>query len=794
MPGDDLRHALRRLRAQPATAVIAAALLALAIGVASAMFTIADHLLIRPVPYRDPATLVTPYVGTDVHHMRPYVSRDIVRAWRSSRAFSGVHAVVQQSVVVDGASGRAARGGMWISPGTFEMLGVSPALGRSFVAGEGRPGTDDRVIVSDEVWRKDYASDPQIIGRRVMLSGSPATVVGVMPVRFHFPYWNTQVWRPYDLDDPPAAVAAGRNVIVYARIAADVPAADAAALATAAASAVQPLADGARVIFRGIGAGFLDDYSRTAIAAFVAGVALVFLVLCANVTSLMFARTTARRREFGVCSALGASRTRLLRQALMEIAVTAAAGALAGMCVATELVALAQAFLPSDFLVRTLNPVHVDARSLLATTILGFVAVLIAGVPPAWLGTALNPVDSMRLAGRTGSEPRSTRNFLRLLLVAQVALATAVLAGAALLLTSFVNLTREDSGLDLHGVTSVWVSLPRFSFADRASRVNFAEGLQHQLGALPGVEATTLSFGAPPEAGTSMEGQVRTDGSSGQGQELSVESYDVGPQFFNVYGIRLLAGREFVRGDDPHAVIVSERLAARLWPGQSPLGHTFMFDDSTTPYRVIGVSREVRSGNWLDPLTDTPEFYSPLALGSDQVFAGIRCSGACPSEATIRERVRATNPAAIVASVSPLDVAYYAQFERPRAAAGLALAFSGIALITAAAGLFSVLSYAVRRRRREFGIRIAMGAQLQEIRRLVLRDGAYVALGGFGLGILAAAVFSRPLTTLAFHVTLRDAIVWLPAVAVVTVSTLLASWHPASSAARIDPLVLLRDE
>lgn len=209
---------------------------------------------------------------------------------------------------------------------------------------------------------------------------------------------------------------------------------------------------------------------------------------------------------------------------------------------------------------------------------------------------------------------------------------------------------------------------------------------------------------------------------------------------------------------------------------------------------MVGVSREVRSGNWIDPLTDTPEFYAPLALGSDQVFAGIRCGGACPSEATICERVRATDPGAIVASVSPLDVAYYAQFERPRAAAGLALAFAVVAIITAAAGLFSVLSYAVRRRRREFGIRIAMGARLRQIRTLVLRDALYVSLAGFALGVVATMAFSRPLATLAFDVTLRDLAVWIPAIAVVTTSALLASWPPASSATRVDPLVLLRDD
>jgi predicted permease len=790
---DELGHALRRVRAQPGTAALAAGMLAVAIGVAAAMFTIADHLLIRPVPYRDPATLVVPYLGTGPNHMLPYVSPAVARAWRASAAFSSVQVVVQRASVLDGPDGPVIASTMWMSPGTFEMIGVAPALGRAFVPGEGRPGADDRVVISDTLWQRQFGRDPQILNRRVRVSGVPSTIVGVMPPGFHFPYWNTDLWRPYDVDSPPPA-AAGRPLIAYARLAAGIPRDDAGRLATASAAAAEPL-KGQHVILRGVGDGFLDDYSRTAIAALAGGVGLVFLVLCANVTNLMLARTTARRQEFGVCSALGASRGRLLRQAFLEVVVTTAAGAAVGFAITWLLVALARDFLPADFLARTLNPVQVDLRAVAGASALAFIAAVVAGIPPAWIGTAQNPVDSMRGVGRGGTESRASRAWTRGLLVGEVALATALLAGAGVLVMSFAKLIRTDPGLRLDGVTVVTISLPAFSFQDKASRAAFADHLQREVAALPGVEQTALSLGNPAEGGSVTDDPFLTDSKAGTEQHLGIVDFsNVGPGFFGVYGIDILQGREFGPGDGPDTAIVSARLASALWPGESAVGHAFTIKGSDRWYRVVGVSREVHSGSFLDPLSDAPEFYTPLEAGGSTLFAGLRCTGACPDEHAIRTRVRSISPNAVVDSAERLEDTYREQFDRPRAAAGLAFAFAVVSLFAAAGGLFSVLSYAVRRRRREFGIRVAMGARPQAIRRLVLADGIRVAAAGLAFGAIGTWMLSRVLATLAYGVTIRSPLVWAATAGAIAVASLLAAWLPALSAMRTDPLVLLRDE
>jgi predicted permease len=790
---DDLRHTLRRLRAQRWTALVAGGMLALGIGITSAMLTLVDHMLLRPVPYRDPAALVSVYVGTGPHEMLPYVTRDVVRAWQDSGAFSAVAAVVQQPAILDGQSGLSTWPAVWITPGAFEMLGVSPLQGRTFADGEGRPGTEDRVIISESVWRSEYASDPQIIGRRIRLSGDPVTVVGVMPRVFHFPYWRTQVWRPYDLTAPPPG-AARRPVMAYARVRSEVPGADAARIATTAASAAMPPETGRHVILRHVAAGFLDDYTRTAIGVLAGGVGLVFLVLCANVTNLILARAMGRQQELGICSALGASRGRLVRETLLESGVITATATALGLCGAWTLVNAARSILPEDFLIRTLNPVQMDLRAVAATALLGLIALLVAGVPPAWIGTAMNPADTLRAGSRTGTATRMARTLTTSLLVGEVALSTALLVGAGVLVASFVKLMAIDPGLDVRNVVTASITLPDFAFKDRDARTAFAEALQHQLEQLPGVERIALSNGLPPESGGNTSDPVQTDVPGAPEQRLNVLFDHVGPEYFQVYGIPILQGRGFQPADAPNQAIVSEKLAKMLWPTTSALGHTFTFKGWKDSFQVIGVSREVRTTTVLDPLDDLPEFYLPFRPGATQLGIGLRCATRCPDEAAIRERTRATNPNAIVFSIQPLEAAYVEQFARPRAASALGFGFAVVSLIAAAGGLFSVLSYTVGRRRREFGIRIAMGAQRREIGRLVLRDGLSVATAGLTLGAATAWMLSRAIGTLAFGVTIANPLVWATTIAVVGGATLMAVWRPAVTAMRADPLILLRDE
>lgn len=789
---DDLRHAARRIKSKPATAMACIGMLALAIGVTSAMFTVADHMLLRPAPFRDPSTLRQVYVGTELKNSRVYVPAPIAKALRQSSAFAGVAYFSPDPSYIDGLEGLASVGSYRVSPGAFEMFGVKPLMGRTFAAGEGRPGNDDSLIISERVWRSLFGAATGIVGTRVSVNGTPLTVIGVMPDEVRFPSDSTKIWRPFDIDLP--SVSPQAPLMVYTRLTRGTDTAAAASIGADATRAWAAAPEKHGLVLRELGAGLLDNYSKTAIRVLLGGVGLVFLVLCANATNLILARTTARRQEFGVCSALGASRLRLIRQVISENALISAAALVVGLVMAWGLVSMARAFLPDAFLIRTLNPLSLDARAFGAATTLAVIATLVAGLPPAWIGTKLDAAGSIRLESRGASESKLSRAWTRSLLVGEVALASALLVGAGVLLTTFVKLTRLDSGMNIKNVSTMYVTLPAFAFKDRPARATFSESLLRELRSLPGVNAVTLSFGLPPSGGGFGWGRLVADGVlKTTNPEQFVFDTSVTPDFFDVYGIRLIEGRTFAPSDPDDAVLIGESLAGMLWPGQSPIGHTFRFDDDKDSKTVIGLVKEVRS-ILQDPREDVPEYYRQLkAPGSSQVMLGIRCESRCPGEPLLRERVRAVNSQAVLYRLQTLESAYLEQFSRPRAAAGLAVAFAVTSVLAAAAGLFSILTYAVSRRRREFGIRSAMGAAPAQLRRLILGDGLIIALVGLGIGAVLTVLANTTLKSLSFGVTAAHPLVWASVAVVVCAVTLLAAWRPAANAMKSDPISLLRD-
>jgi putative ABC transport system permease protein len=520
-------------------------------------------------------------------------------------------------------------------------------------------------------------------------------------------------------------------------------------------------------------------------------VILVFLVLCANVCSLLLARLTARRREFSMRAALGASRGRLLRQAFVESAVMGALGVVVGIGAGWALVSIARTFLPEAFLLRTLNPLNIDLRALGVTSASGIVATLAAGLLPAWIGTRVNAGESLRVIERGGTESRGARTITRGLLVVEIALACTLLVGATLLVRSFVNLASAERGLDANGVVSATMSLPRPAFPDQAARAAVARALEEQVAALPGVQHVAWSYGLPPESGGFSFGNWQSDIPGAAAINMTVERYHVGPDFFALFGIPLVRGRTFQASDGPSHVIVGERLARTLWPDLDPVGRTFSFIDER--FHVIGVVREIHHPS-LDPSRDVPEFYHAFDGVGSYAMMSVRCAGLCPDTALIRQRLATTHTGVRVAQVRPLEDIYFEELARPRAAAALAFAFAAIAVLAAAGGLFSVLTYAVGRRRREFGIRTALGASPAQIRRVVFRDGLVVALTGIAIGTAAAAAVARALASLQYGVTVGDPVSWAFVIVTLGVTTLAASWRPARDAMRLDPVQLLREE
>jgi putative ABC transport system permease protein len=488
---DDFRRAARRLRSNRGTLALAIGMLALAIGVTTTMFTVLDALMLHPVPFRDPDRLTSVVIANGPRYL-PSVDSQVVRAWQASGAFESIGGALQAPVDLDTGDELVTKAGALITPGLLETVGVRPILGRTFAVGEGRPGTDDRIILSEDIWSSLFHRDPGIIGRRIRVSGVSTEVIGILPAGFRFPRSRTVAWRPIDLAAPPPGQERARPTAI-ARLKPGLPAADALQIADRALRAAAKTDPGDHAMFRPLAAGMVDKYSTRAVTALSIGVGLVFLVLCANAMNLMLTRFSARQREFGVCSALGASRARLLREALAETALVGVAAAAAGLALAAALVSLATRYLPEAFLTSTLAPVGISWRAVAATSLLALLAAAIAGLTPAWMATRIDATDALRAAARGGTDARSYRRLARGLLVAEVALAAALLAGAAQLVRTFVNLMSADRGLNAEGVITGWVSLPEFAFKDRAGRLAFASLLEERLAQMPGIQQVSLS-------------------------------------------------------------------------------------------------------------------------------------------------------------------------------------------------------------------------------------------------------------------------------------------------------------
>ena len=787
MLGDDMRQAWKRLISRPAAALLCALLLALASGLSTAMFSVVDALLLQPVPFRDADRL-----------MKQTLSRsepDVMEAWRASGMFEQVEAAGLGAFTIQLEDGARWRGAL-ITPGTLELLGVRPAYGRRLTS----PATTvPEVLLSDAMWAAAFGRDRSVLGRRVLLGNAPAVVVGIMPASFRFPNPGTLAWASFEPSPTDAA-----HVTIFGRLRPGIPVTDAEARTADIARRLAYIPRNYRSAtgappFERMSDEPLGSLTQRALWLLFAGVAMVFLVLCANVNSLLLARLASRRREFGVCAALGAARGRLIRQTMAEHALIGAAGAMGGLGLAWLLVSR----VPDAFVGQTLNPIDIDLRALGAASAVGVVAVIGAGLLPAWLGTRGDPMESLRRSGSSASEATSRGKAGALLVVAEIALACSLLVGSAFLLQSFVNLVHADRGLDTAGVIHLRLDLRRIAPVDPARAISAREETLRQvqtarglvleevdaaLSSWPAVAAVAYSQELPPVSGGGR-GSVRLNEAN---DGIESDGYRVGASFFNVYDIRLLRGRTFAPGDTDADIIIGERLAGMLWPGTDPIGHTFAIGRYKAR-RVIGVVSEI-SLPTLDASLDRPEFYQPLERHADDVYVSVRCSGTCPDEAALRARVSAVHPALALRQVAPRENQYQQHLRLPRATAEVGGLFAAVAVLTAAGGLFSLLTYVVGLRRREFGIRTALGASPRQMGRLVFRNAAAVVVPGVAGGALGGWFVARSLAAFQYGVTTTDPAIWSGVLGTIACVSVAAGWRPALDAMRVDPVRLLREE
>ena len=821
----DVRYAITMMRRNVAFTWAAVVTLALGIGATTAVFSVVYGVLLRPLPYTSPSSLVRlseEHTGAVSPLRAPMLSNLTYDAWSASPRTVDQFAAYRSSAYTVTRNGESVRiEGADVTPSLFSMLGETPALGRFFRAGEGAlsdvEGAESGHVVavlSDRGWRQRFNADPSIVGRGIVIDGKPVTVVGVGRAGFAFPKRDALVWTPLSVLQPaPDAVAgrAGRMSVIFAlaRLRPGATPAQAEAEGTAAArTTVRPMA--ANLLF-GVGGppvvhvrGIVEEMTssvRPALVVLAVGVACVLLIACANVANLFLSRGVARRRELTVRAAIGASRGRLARQLLTESAVLSSIGGLLGLALAAALVKIAPA-VSNDF--PRLDAVRIDARTIAFGAAAAVATALLSGLAPALRGARFNLAESLH--GGDGASAGGFRGVRagRLrdgLLVAESAFAVLLLVAAMLLARSFVKLTHVDAGYSADGVLAAEIFVPGGGADDQTQRMQaLVTSLVERLRAMPGVAAAGAGNMMPLDNATMIAGfpapwtpPGATPGSARGLQYMVTRGYQ------EALGLRLRQGRFFNDADLSSGTrpwIVNEEFA-RLYLPPRPVGYRFEQRPATgpVPIEVVGVVANVlKEGNDRKP---QPEFYR-LAR-DDARFSGrfelvIKTDGNPSALApSVRALVRAAAPTAAVETVTLSD-RVAASVDQPRFGATVLAAFALLALALASVGLYGVLSYGVSQRRRELGVRAALGAAPRDLVALVVREGLALAAIGLTLGLVGAALLTRFMQAALFGIAPLDAASFAAAPLALAIVAVMACLLPAKRAAAIDPAQALRSE
>lgn len=788
----DAAYAVRTMRRSPAFTAIAVGTLALAIGASTMMFSVVDAVLLRPLPYDEGSRLVAIHEGSLKHPGDSFeVSYPTFLDFReASRTIESCAAFRFNEIVLRGGVEPVREFAALVSPELFAALRVRPLLGRAFTADDNRPGTR-AMIISYGLWQQLLGGDPDLDGRALTIGQTPVTVVGVMPAGFGFPDQDTNIWLPIGgLGDQPAMRDRAVHMTgVIGRLRDGVTLAQARAeLANLAATTVDPGHTATAVPL----ADDLVGRSGSALVAGSAAVGLVLLLACVNSAGLLLARASSRRRETQIRSALGASRGRLIRQHLTESLMLALIGAALGAALAASGLALVRDTLAE--IVPRADAVTLNGRALLFALVTAFVTSAIVGIVPALAGSRADASDGLK-NGRFGS--RQSVRLRGALVVAEISLSLVLIVGAGLMAKSYWRILNVNPGFEPAGLVSMRITLPSAHYPDDASVVRFYRDLPEQLGGIPGV-VTVSGVNVTPISGGDSHGVITAEGqvlAPGDGPVASFRR--ILPNYFRAMGVPLEAGREFDerdQGQEPLVVIISRAMARRLWPDASPLGRRIKIGpaDREPWLTVVGVVGDVRNvGRESAPAFDTYEPHAQRPWSTMQAL--VRTHGdAARVGADARTVLRRLDADLIVDRVETMDARIASAELARRFSTWLLAAFAGVALALAAVSLYGLTSYTVTERTREFGVRIALGAERRDIAWLVVGRSLRLGVAGVTIGIFAAVPAARAARAFFVDVGPLDPGVYL-GVGIVLLAVALASpYLPARRATHVDPNVTLR--
>jgi putative ABC transport system permease protein len=802
----DLRHALRRLAHSPGFTVVALLTLALGIGANTAIFTVVNAVLLRPLPFDHPEQLVGLFHrmkgDTELSTMSPPNFLDVRAA---NHTMVDVAALNTRPYTLTGSGAPVRIAGAEVSASFFNVLRVPPILGRTFRSEENEPGRNQVVVLAHRLWVQRFGGDSGVVGRTITIDAKPHTVIGVMPAGFSYPD-DRALWVPFEYDNNFRADNRGAWYIeVFGRVKNDATASQAAADVEAIARRLERQYPKSNTDLQFTAAplhGWIVDRSRTALLLLLGAVGFVLLIACVNVANLTLARSAAREGELAVRSALGAGRLRLVRQLLTESVVLSIAGGVAGLLIAIwgsdALVTLQPAGIPR------IGEVRVDGSVVAFTAIVAVVTGLLFGSIPAFQVTRVALVGALKEGGRNALTGRRGHRVRSTLVVAELALAVGLLAGAGLLINSFVRIRNVDPGFQTGEALTFGISLPESTYKERAQRVAFYDRLHERINALPGVQSTGAVMGVPlSDLNFNISFAVEGRPAAPVGHEPTMEVRVASAGYFGAIGIPLKRGRLFTPSDvmnAPQVVLLSESAVRKYFPTEDPLGRNikigWTFDEGRRRAggTVVGVVGDVKDAG-LDAAA-RPEIYLPYAqMGLEDMTVVVR--GDLPASSlsrSVEDAVRDLDANLPVANMKTLDQIVSASVADRRFYMLLIGLFAAVALVLAAVGIFGVMSYAVTQQTREIGIRMALGADRRDVVRMVLRHAGLLILSGLVVGVGLALAAGRALSSMLFDLSPGDPATLAAVAALLATIALVASYLPARRATRIDPVIALRAE
>ncbi len=799
---NDIRHGVRILFRAPGFAAVAIAALAIGIGANTAIFSVVNTLLLERLPYGEPERLAVVWE----HNIPRDRKNNVVSPgnfihWREmNQVFDDVSAVgMTFNVTLTGYGDPVEVPFQYVSAGFFPIVGVQPAVGRAFTTEEDKPRSRV-VVISDRFWKTRLQSDPAVLTKAITLQGESFSVLGVMPPGFSFLDKTVDLWLPVGFP-AEARTPRGRWLMTVAKLKQGVTFEQAQRDMTRVASELTTM-------FPNFNTGWtarvvplreqLTGDIRPALFVMLGAVAFVLLIACANVANLLLARATSRQRELAVRAALGAGRGRLIRQMLAESVVLATAGGVAGLALAWWGLKILRAFVADSIPIQRLELAGIDGSVLGFTMAATLVSGIVFGLVPAFTasGTSLNA--SLKEGGRTGTGVRGKRARSAFVVV-EIALALVLLVGAGLLVRSFTRLMNVDAGFETDRTVTMRVSLPQSRYAEPARRVQFFRGITDRIDQLPQVQSSgAISFLPLTGLGAATGYEVVGQPVPPRGEEPVADVRVITNDYFKTMGIPLVRGRLFDEdqpADAVNRVVVNEALARRHWPNEDPIGKRIKVSwDKNIEDEIVGVVGDVRHSGLESEVRAMT--YWPLARNPyGSMTLAIRTAGEPTAVVSaIRGIVREQDPDLALADVKTMDEVVSRSVAQRRLMMTMLGIFAGAALLLAAVGIYGVIAYSVTQRTQEIGIRMALGAQRNDVLRMIVGHALVLALAGVAIGTLGAVFLTKLMTDLLFGVTRFDPLTFGVVALGLIVVALLAGYLPGRRATRVDPVIALRAE